>query len=190
MSVFISELMGQAKQWWQADISTRTGMKKSTSNVIEKAEPTVRKAEKKGDGEMRFKKQLVSPPDIEDTKKKSRVKPSIREILSQIGGVLLIIAMFLAFAVAVVALLEQLFGFPWGETVDGTSRDSGSYHYCCRAVAERSEKDGVVHASDNPVTVRLQLCSWRASLCEDGRRGPRGSGDGVAVLRARYSRSG
>lgn len=30
MSVFISELMGQAKQWWQADISTRTGMKKST----------------------------------------------------------------------------------------------------------------------------------------------------------------
>lgn len=115
MSVFISELMGQAKQWWQADISTRTGMKKSTSNVIEKAEPTVRKAEKKGDGEMRFKKQLVSPPDIEDTKKKSRVKPSIREILSQIGGVLLIIAMFLAFAVAVVALLEQLFGFPWGK---------------------------------------------------------------------------
>lgn len=58
MSVFISELMGQAKQWWQADISTRTGMKKSTSNVIEKAEPTVRKTEKKGDGEMRFKKQL------------------------------------------------------------------------------------------------------------------------------------
>lgn len=114
MSVFISELMGQAKQWWQADISTRTGMKKSTSNVIEKAEPTVRKTEKKGDGEMRFKKQLASTPDIEGTKKKSRVKPSIREILSQIGGVLLIIAMFLAFAVAVVALLEQLFGFPWG----------------------------------------------------------------------------
>lgn len=115
MSVFISELMGQAKQWWQADISTRTGMKKSTSNVIEKAEPTVRKTEKKGDGEMRFKKQLASTPDIEGTKKKSRVKPSIREILSQIGGVLLIIAMFLAFAVAVVALLEQLFGFPWGK---------------------------------------------------------------------------
>ena len=78
MSVFISELMGQAKQWWQADISTRTGMKKSTSNVIEKAEPTVRKTEKKGDGEMRFKKQLASTPDIEGKKKKSRVKTSIR----------------------------------------------------------------------------------------------------------------
>ena len=44
-------------------------MKKSSSNVIEEAEPTVRKAEKKGDEEMRFKKQLASPPDIEGTKK-------------------------------------------------------------------------------------------------------------------------
>lgn len=189
MSVFISELMGQAKQWWQADISTRTGMKKSTSNVIEKAEPTVRKTEKKGDGEMRFKKQLASTPDIEGTKKKSRVKPSIREILSNRWC-----SPYYRNVLGVCRRRGCLVGatvwFSLGETVDGASRDSGSYHYCCRAVAERSEKDGVAHASDNPVTVRLQLCSWRASLCENGRRGPRGSGDGVAVLRARYSRSG